>query len=500
MSTRILSSFVVLMASMLLACAGESADAEKAPNFIVLIGDDMSVETVGCYGVGADPARTPQIDQICNSGMRFDNFWSQPVCSPTRATILTGQFGFRNGVGTPAAGPDMEFPVPDSPPTAPTEIGGGGDGGGANRELPVNPNAQREGYTEPPNERPSIKRAAYGLPAALAADESLGYQSAAVGKWHLANDENGALEHTSIVGFDHYAGSYNGGAVESFFAWSKVIDAQVTAGQTGYATTETVNDAIAWLADKDEDRPWLLWVAFNAPHSPYGAPPAELLSEATAAKLAQTDINDDGHAFYAAMIEAMDTEIGRLLAAVDAEELANTYVIFIGDNGTPGPMATSPFSRNRVKGTVYQGGVNVPFVVAGPGLDNGTVSLSLANSVDLFATILDLAGAGTDTKLSNVALDGVSLAPVFADHAARVRSFAYADVFGPQRNGIANERAIRDERFKLIIDLQNDSEEFYDLATDPYENNNLLEGELSADARAGYDGLVAQLEALLASR
>jgi arylsulfatase A-like enzyme len=495
----------------LFACAGE---AEKPPNFILLIGDDMSVETVTCYGVGASPAKTPHIDQLCDSGVRFDNFWSQPVCSPTRATMLTGQFGFRNGVGTPATGPQIEYPVPDVPDASPTETGGRGGGRPARRsdddapagdrrgprEIRENPNAQRPGYTEPPNERPSISADAYGLPAALSADASLAYQSAAVGKWHLSSEENGGLEHTRNIGFDFYAGGYDGGAVESYFAWSKVINGEITDGQTGYATTETVNDAIGWLQHKDADKPWLLWVAFNAPHSPYGAPPDDLLSEETIAKLSETDINENGHPFYAAMIEAMDTEIGRLLGSIPPEELANTYVIFIGDNGTPGNMATPPFSRNRVKGTVYQGGVNTPFVVTGPDVDGGTVSKALANSVDVFSTILDLAGVGDDERLNDVTLDAVSLAPVFRDHTAQVRDFAYADVFGPQQNQIANRRAIRDDRFKLVLDMQNDTTELYDLSVDPYEENDLLEQELGEEAQQGYDGLVNTLEDLLASK
>ncbi len=495
-----LGIFLALMMAMP-AFADDSEPERRPPNFLIMIGDDMGVETVGCYGVGSSPAKTPQLDELCGTGMRFDNFWTQPVCSPTRATILTGQYGFRNGVGTPATGPDMEHPVPDKPASAATEIGGRGAGGRpGGRQLRENPNAKREGYTEPANARPSIKRDAHGLPAALSADESLGYQSAAVGKWHLSSDENGGLEHTSVVGFDHYAGSYNGGAVESYYAWSKVVDGVVTDGQTGYATTETVNDALAWLERQDTDDPWLLWVAFNAPHSPYGAPPAELLSEETAARLADTDINEDGHAFYAAMIEAMDTEIGRLLASIDPDELANTYVIFIGDNGTPNRMATLPFPGDRVKGTVYQGGVNMPFIVAGPGTDKGTVSKSLANSVDLYSTILDLAGVGSDSRLDEVTLDAVSLAPVFRDHTAQVRPYAYADVYGPQQNQIVNRRAIRNDRFKLVLDRQNDTEELYDLSVDPYEQDDLLEEKLGEDAQQSYDQLVVQLDALLASR
>lgn len=494
---------LLFVVALLTACGSHTAEAEKPPNFLVLIGDDMAVETVACYGVGSAPAKTPHIDQLCDTGMRFDNFWSQPVCSPTRASILTGQYGFRNGVGTPVNSPDIDYPVPEKPANSPPEGGARGVGGRnrrGNRELRENPNAKRAGYTEPANARPSISIDAYGLPTALRADGALGYKTAAFGKWHLASDENGGLEHPSILGFEHYAGGFNGGAVESYFAWSKVIDARITDGRTGYATTDLVNDAVEWIADRDADEPWLAWVAFNAPHSPFGAPPADILSEETAATIAALEFGDEMHPFYAAMIEAMDTEIGRLLASIDPDELANTYVIFLGDNGTPGEAVTAPFVRGRTKGSVYQGGVNVPFVVTGPGVESGTVTQALANSVDLYATILELAGTAGDVKLDAVQRDAVSLAPVFADHSVQVRHFAYADVYGPQQNQIVNRRAIRDDQFKLILDLQNDTEELYDLSVDPYEIDDLLQQTLEEETEVRYYALLAQLEELLASK
>ncbi len=89
------------------------AQDSSPPNFLLLIGDDMAVETLDCYGVGSKTAQTPNIDRLCDEGVRFDNFWAQPVCSPTRATLLTGQFGFRNGVGTPANGPSgIDWAIP----------------------------------------------------------------------------------------------------------------------------------------------------------------------------------------------------------------------------------------------------------------------------------------------------------------------------------------------------------------------------------------------------
>jgi arylsulfatase A-like enzyme len=436
--------------------------------------------------------------------MRFDNFWSQPVCSPTRATILTGQYGFRTGMGTPVTHPDADYPIPDKPENSPVETGGGGNRGAGgrrdNRDDRQTEAVVREGYTEPSSERPKLSIDAYGLPTALQADASLGYETAAFGKWHLASEENGFLEHPQVIGFDHYAGNFNGGWVESYYAWSKVVDGKIVDGKTTYATTDVVDDTINWISTRDGDRPWFAWVAFNAPHSPFGAPPAELLSDETVAALAAAGADDGILPDYLAMIEAMDTEIARLLAAVDPEELANTYVIFLGDNGTPNEAATAPFSRGRVKGTVYQGGVNVPFIVAGPGIAKGKVTQALANSVDLFATILDLAGASDDKNLESIKLDSVSLAPVLANSSVQVRDFAYADAFGPMRTQVVNRRAIRDDRFKVIMDLQRNTTELYDLSLDPYETVDLLQETLDEATEVRYFALLAQLEKLLASR
>ena len=500
---KIIATTVTLLLAGL-ANAGD--ETSNPPNFLLLIGDDMGVETVGCYDVGSAPAKTPQIDQLCDNGMRFDNFWSQAVCSPTRATILTGQYGFRNGVGTPVNGTGgLDFIVPEKPAGSPTETGPGRRGGGGNRpegrrgrDIVDNPNAKREGYTEPANARPSISIDAYTLPIALQADIALGYETAAFGKWHLSNEANGLLEHPGNAGFKHYSGNISSG-IESYYAWSKVMDGEITAGQAGYATSAVVDDTINWINGRDENKPWLAWVAFNAPHSPFGAPPDNLLSDETAAALASLEITEDTPPFYRAMIEAMDTEIGRLLAAIDPAELANTYVIFIGDNGTPNEAVTPPYIHGRVKGSVYQGGINVPFVVAGPNIENGVVTQALANSVDLYTTILDLAGVGSNANLDQIKLDAVSLTPVLVDHSVQTRNFAYADVFGPQGGEIANRKAIRDDQYKLVLDLQNDTAEFYDLWLDPYETVDLLQETLDEEQDVRYTALVARLEEVLAS-
>lgn len=461
----------------------------KPPNFLILIGDDMGVETLSCYGVGTSAATTPTLDNLCQSGKRFDNFWAQPVCSPTRATLLTGQYGFRTGVGSPASGADLQFPVPE-PEVDVEEISGNAGRAGNRRQ------GRGAGNRNEPTSRPSVHSDAYGLPAALTADTRLGYQTAALGKWHLANNENGGLQHPHRIGFDHYAGPFNEGGVESFFAWSKVVNGEITAGQTGYVTTDTVDDAIEWLDGRDPGKPWLVWVAFNAAHSPWGPPPAKLLSPETAAAME----NADDHTLFRAMIEAMDTEIGRLLSEIPDDELDNTYVVFIGDNGSPGRMASAPYLRGRVKSSLYQGGVNVPFIVTGPNIDPGTATPALANSVDVFATVLDLAGTREDEKLRNIVVDGVSLAPVLQASQASVRDFAYADVFGSLRTGATDLRTIRDDRFKIIRNRLTGSDEFYDLANDPYESTDLKAQGLNDEEQRRYDTLTKKLNELTADR
>ena len=109
----------------------------------------------------------------------------------------------------------------------------------------------------------------------------------------------------------------------------------MTDGMTGYATSNVVDDAAAWLNGRDGETPWFLWVAFNAPHTPFHLPPLELLHSDAAQLDPYVDPDTNPHAYYKAMIEALDTEIGRLLSALEPGQRDYTYVIFMGDNGTP---------------------------------------------------------------------------------------------------------------------------------------------------------------------
>lgn len=483
---------IMVLVGVLSACLDEAAvqAREAPPNFIVLIGDDMAVETLDCYGVGSATAVTPNLDSLCASGMRFDNFWSQPVCSPTRATILSGRYGFRTGVGTPATSDIPALPVPATPEDAHKESRGGGRTAGGRDDVAA----------------PGLRADEFTLPMALKADTTLAYETAAIGKWHLADQTNGAIEHPNLAGFDHYTGSVRTGGVESYFAWSKVIDGEITEGKTGWADSDKVDDAIVWLDQLNDDGPWLLWMAFNAPHTPFHLPPLDLL-KSDARNLDPDAINTENqHAYFNAMIEALDTEIGRLLGHLSEAQRANTYILFVGDNGTPEQVAMPPFDFTHSKGSIAQGGVNVPFIFVGPGIGGGQVSKALANSVDIYATLIDLAGIDIGAILPNdKVFDTVSLAPVLFGESDAVRDYAYADVFGSVPRGaagerkrrIVSERTIREDRYKLLV--TSNHEELFDLTSDPYEKNNLLNDELTDTAAQAYEQLNAQLAELLAS-
>ena len=164
--------------------------------------------------------------------------------------------------------------------------------------------------------------------------------------------------------------------------------------------------------------------ASTIPHSPYHLPPLELLhSEAKDLDPQSDDVINDPHPYFKAMLEGMDTEIGRLLSALTDEQRANTYIFFVGDNGTTGQVIQAPFKRERGKGTVYQGGVNVPFIVAGPDIQDGRSSSALLNTVDLFATVLDLASVDVERTIpEDRAFDSISFAPLLRDSHAVPRA------------------------------------------------------------------------------
>jgi len=481
--------WVILL--LLPGCAepAESQLDSAPPNILVIIGDDMGVETLSSYGIGTPTAVTPNLDQLAARGIRFERFWSQAACSPTRAAILTGRYGFRTGVVTPLyyGWSKMDpaiVPEPVKPP-------------GAHKEVDFLPNAPVPPGVDltagslpadfPMPKGPSANEIM--LPAVLKSFPA-NYATAAFGKWHLADLDNGNLEHPNLVGFDYFSGTMYG-SPKSYFAWRHVENGKLSA-ETGYVDSRTVDDAKFWIG-RQKDKPWFAWL----PHTPLHLPPKELL-RSDALSLDPDEVSaDNAQPYFLAQIEAMDTLIGELLDSMSPETRDNTYVIFLGDNGTAKwDQPPAPRDPQRVKMTVYEGGVAVPLIIAGPGIDSEQVKRPLAHAVDLFATIIELAG-GTlaDSTPEGAVIDSVSMVPyLFGTTNVNRRDWVMTEI----TFGRIPSRAIRNERYKLI--LQKDRQEFYDLESDPNETHALELATLSGEQQDNHSDLSTILNQFIGQR
>lgn len=413
-------------------------------NILLIIADDFGVDSHGLYGVGSSVAPTPTIDSLAEQGVRFDRVWSNPNCSPTRATILTGRYSFRTGVGDPV-----------------------------------------QSYTINPDE--------YTVADAL---KAMGYSTAQIGKWHLGTTNS----RPDKLGFDYYA-SYIQGKLPDYFNWRK-LENGVASTVTNYATTENVNDAISWISDQsvsNPDKPWFMWLAFNAPHDPFHKPPNDLHSYDDLSNTA-TDIEENPVPYYQAMVEAMDTEINRLLTVIDRE---NTTIIFVGDNGTPSQVVVPPAVSSRVKGTLFEGGVWVPLIISDPrSVQNNVANGALVNTVDIFSTIIEMAGGDVAALVAEgVSIDSASMISLLNDPSLNMHcQYILAEWFRDIPNNNTG-KTIRNDHYKLIrFDLRD--EIFHELSNDPSfyptdELDNLLDGNLTSVEQSNYDALSDKLNSLL---
>ena len=425
------TSYFAIAALSSLAFLLSPSDSIAADNVLVIVADDLGVDMLSVYGEGVSTPPTPNINSICNDGVRFQNTWGAPFCSPMRATVQTGRYALRTGVKYISGGPNYQLPVCETT-----------------------------------------------IPEVL--DMISGVNHAAIGKWHLGNALNGGPLAPNVAGYSHYSGSLPC-CMPNYFVWSKTVDGTTTPGYAVYATTDNVNDTLGWI--EQQAGPWFVWQAFNAPHFNYHAPPDNLHSydgqlwfdPADPGRQCQCPAGEPGcdpatntRLCYEAMIEALDTEIGRLLSSIPPAAMAQTTVIFIGDNGTPG-LSLPPFDPSRSKGTLYEGGINVPLCIRGNQISvppSKKVNKDLVGSVDLFATVIELATGVDPTDPANgllpgITLDSRSLVPILTNsQSGPFRDVIIAEVFA--------DRAIRNSRYKLIR-FNGGREEFYDLKNDPFE-------------------------------
>ncbi len=306
--------------------------------------------------------------------------------------------------------------------------------------------------------------------------------------------------HPLEQGFAHHAGSFGNpvassepGAVTDYFSWEKIVDGHAATSDV-YMTTDTVNDAISEMSTLAE--PWFLYVAFNAPHDPFHLPPAHLHSF-------DLDETSPPPLRYAAMVESLDTELGRLLASVAPDVLERTTVIFLGDNGTHRRVVLSPRDRERSKTTVFEGGVNVPLLVVGPTVARpGSEAHAFVHAVDVFATVAEIAGVRVSPPglvespaldIDELDIDGLSLLPILADpdHPS-MRRYSWSERY--IQNGFGDHdldsRTIRDDRWKLVRHLGG-RVELYDTTLGTWDEGPDLMPDLDATqqrARERLDG------------
>jgi arylsulfatase A-like enzyme len=401
--------------------------ATRAPDLLVVLVDDWALSDLAAARDDANPWNDLiNVDALAAQGLTWNNFYTQAICNPTRASLMLGRY------------------VGDS------------TGGVCNAPGPDTPKASA----------PTV--------AKLLRDE--GYATAAFGKWHIGTnpDAKGRWEDApGVYGFDAWRAwnaSNLGGhcSSKSYSDWYRVDDG--VAFQSQEYHTEAVSLAVCdWW--QQTDGPKLAYVNFQAPHQPLHTPPSWLLP---AGYPTPTSAREE----YEAMLVAMDTALGQILSMIDPSA---TYVVLMGDNGTPPAAIRSDQTSRRVKKSTFEDGVNVPFVVTGPEVRFGETE-ALGHAVDLMATLVELAGGTLDPLMTT---DSVSLVPVLDDPAARPRDHVIADHVdvGPTGlsvrdtsvvlatpNGLLKGRFFRDDARNV------NSRTFYDLAADPGETSGVAEG------------------------
>ncbi len=431
---------ICLILSLLTTAHEAPAQQQAQPNIIIFLVDDLGWRDLGCYG--STFYQTPRIDQLAGMGMRFtDAYAACTVCSPTRASIMTGQYparlhitdwipGHQAGSGPQ---PDQRFLVPDFRQQLPLE------------EVTIAEVLRKQGYA-----------------------------TASIGKWHLGGE--GFLPQDQ--GFDvNIAGNHFGQPPGYFAPYQRKSDNYTLAGlnktaQKGEYLTDQLTVESEKFIEQHQDQPFFLYLSHYAVHTPLQAKKdLEAKYEKTASYY-----DPQHHPTYAAMVESVDHSMGRLLDKLQAlNVLDNTIIFFTSDNGGlvhqyPPPTSNDPFRSG--KGDVYEGGTRVPLIVYWPEKTKPqTLSHEAVISCDLFPTIEAMLSNKDSKKV-----DGVSLAKLLASGEPLQRGkplFWHYPHYHP--GGATPYSAIREGDWKLIEFFEDNHLELYDLKQDIGEKVNLVD-------------------------
>jgi arylsulfatase A len=424
----------IAWATILLAGRPTSAAEEQQLfNVVLFVIDDLGQRDLGCYG--SKFYRTPHIDRLAREGVRFTDFYAVcPVCSPTRVSILTGQYPQRWNITDWIPG--------------------------------------RKDQPDQRLQRPSI-RTELPLEAVTIAEvlKQRGYVTAHIGKWHLGGKGYGPKDQ----GFDINIAGDETGTSRSYFAPFRnkggVMPGLEEAPEGEYLTDRLAAEAVRFIAAQ-KDKPFFLYLPHYAVHTPLRAPAERIRRYPNMPRPAT-----QSHPVYAAMVESMDEAVGRVLQALAEHRLADkTVVLFTSDNGglatrEGGPTGATYNGPLRAgKGFLYEGGVRVPFIIRWPGRGKpGGTCEAVACTNDLFDTILDATGGRQPTDPPS---DGRSLLPLLDGKSLPERA-VYWHYPHYANQGSRPGGAVRRGRYKLVEDYETGRHELYDLSRDLSEETNL---------------------------
>jgi arylsulfatase A len=392
------------------------------PNVVFILIDDLGATDLGC--TGSSFYETPNLDRLATRGMKFTSAYSAcTVCSPTRASLLTGKYPARLHLTDWIAGhvrPKAKLQIPDWTQSLPLEE--------------------------------------HVLPRALA---PAGYVSGLFGKWHLGKEDHAPAK----FGFETNVGGAHYGTPPSYFSPYK--NPTIGDGEKGeYLTDRLTDDAVRFIRE-NRAKPFFLYFPHYAVHNPLQAKPELVEKYKARAKAGQGHRNP----VYAAMIESVDQSVGRIVAALDELKLSEkTIVVFTSDNG--GLVQNTSNAPHRAgKGSAYEGGVRVPLLVSWPGtVPAGSISDVPVVTPDWYPTLLDLAGV---RPKESQGIDGKSLVPLLRERKPPEREAIYWHYPHYHPGGATPYGAIRRGDWRLVEFFEDDRVELYNLKDDVGETKDL---------------------------
>ena len=490
-----------LLAGLLLAplAALSAADAPDAarPNIIFILVDDLGWRDVGCYGSTFYP--TPNIDRLASRGVRLTQAYAaSPLCSPTRASILTGQYPARIGITLPAC----HF-----------------------KEVQLEKKLGKAKSTDKAIQAESLTRLKTEYFTLAEALREAGYATAHFGKWHLGQnlapeDRYEPRDQGFDVDFPHEPSAAGPG--DGYLApWKFIRDAAIT-GQPGEHIEDRLSAEAAKFIRTHKDRPFYMSYWAYSVHSPYNARKDDIEHFKT-----KTDENNPQHnPLYAAMVRSLDDGVGRLLEAVDEAGIADrTIIVFFSDNGgwalppmfgktDPEGFGKIPVTSNLPlrsgKASIYEGGTRVPCIVVWPGKTKpGTANDALFQSVDWYPTLLAMCGLKPQAGLKLDGVDQTSM--LLGQGTVRDRVFCHLPHGGPSSTtgipGCTPSASVRKGDWKLIRffadnDDGSDRLELYNLKDDIGESKNLAAAkpELVRELNELITGFLRDTEAVVSVR